>query len=232
MGAVFNLALIKPLHNGIALGALDKGSAVRFIEAVGSLFLDVLQSVRLSGAADTACLAGHDLHQVEVCGAILNPLQQLLCVDKSVNNGNLQLPVAHGQRYGADRFRASQPGKRQRLLRVFGFILQAASRNRFGHAAGRSENSSCTCTDPEGQIRGLTFDFRKANAGFVDHIDELLSRQNQVHIRLSVVLEFFALSFHFFCRAGHDGNVVDLPAILCILAFVLILQHGCEHLHG
>ena len=60
--------------DGVALGALDQRIAVRFVQASGALLLDGDEAVGLARAADTAGLAGHDLHQVIIRRALLDVL--------------------------------------------------------------------------------------------------------------------------------------------------------------
>ena len=74
MGAALELVFQHLVDDRVSLGALDEGRPVGLVQTGGALLLDGDQAVGLARAADTAGLAGHDLHQVVIRRALLDVL--------------------------------------------------------------------------------------------------------------------------------------------------------------
>ena len=232
MGAALESPLQELGDHGVPLGPLDEGSAVRLVEALRPLLLHRDQSVGLARTADAAGLAGHDLHQVEVLPARLDIVQQLLGIHQAVDHGDPQGPVPHRQRHGPDGLAAPDAGELDGLEGVLGLVLHHPPGHGLRHAAGGAEDGGRAGAHAEGQVRGLPLQLREADAGLLDHVDDLLGGQHQIHVRFSVMLELRPLGLHLLGGAGHDGDVIGGPPVLRVLLGVLVLQHGGKHLHG
>ena len=92
MAAALERVLIQILHNRIAFGALNQRGAIGLVEAGGAFLLAEIQPVRLTGTANTAGFAGHNLHQVKILCSVLNVGQELFCVHEAMS-GWIKNPV-------------------------------------------------------------------------------------------------------------------------------------------
>ena len=110
------------------------------------------------------------------------------------------------------------------LERIAGLAFHHATDDRLGDTAGCAEDDTGTGAETKWHIGRLIGQFIEADARFLDHADELLRGEHQIDVRLTVVREFAAAGLHLLCRAGHDGNVIEL----LIALFLLRAQKRCD----
>lgn len=80
--------------------------------------------------------------------------------------------------------------------------------------------------------RATLFKHLEADAGLLDHADDLLRREHKVHIRHAIAAELGAARFHLFRRAGHDSDMIGRVPIGGIFLAITVLEHRRQHLHG
>ena len=202
------------------------------MQTVAAFFLSLFESVGLTRAADAAALAGHHLDEVIERLALVDVLQKLLGIGKPVDDRDLELSIADGDRRLLDRRIAAQAKNADLTQGIFALIGQAVAHDRFGNAAARTVNDCGAGAEAKGHIGGLQLQLGELNAGLLHHIDHLARGEHKVNIRPSVVDELRARCFHLFCRAGHDGNMVGRTAVGCVLRSVLVAEDRTHHLHG
>ena len=84
------------------------------------------------------------------------------------------------------------------LLQTYIRQYQAASKkkrktsSRPRHAAGGAEDLGRAAAHAERQVGRLLFEHLEADAGFLDHLDDLLRGQHEVDVRYAVTAEFLA----------------------------------------
>ena len=217
---------------GVVLRPLEGGGPVGGVQAGGAGLLFGLEAVGLSRAAHAAVGAGHDLDQVVVGGALVDLLQELLGVDEAVDHRQLDLPVAHGDGGLPDGLVAPQRGVLQGPEGVPGFVGHAVADHRLGHAAGGAVDGARAGAQAEGQVGGLQVQLGQLDARLLDHVDDLLGGEDQVHVGLALVLELGPGGLHLLGGAGHDGDVEGGLSVLGVLLLVVPAHDGGEHLHG
>ena len=90
---------LQQLHgHGVQLRAFDHGGPIRCIQTCGPLLLTQRQSNGLTGAADTAGLAGHHFDQDVIGQPLLHVPQQLLGVYQTVNHSDSNNTISNGKR--------------------------------------------------------------------------------------------------------------------------------------
>lgn len=219
--------LIERLENRVVLRRFDKRLAVCFIKTFGACIFLLLAADGLARAADTAGRAGHNLDEIKVFFTGFHLCNQLPCVFKTVDNADTDGLFSDGQFNCADAFHTTDAGVGDFLERIAGPAFHHATDDRLGDTAGGAEDDTGTGTETKWHIRRLIGQFIEADARFLDHADELLRGEHQIDVGLTVVREFAAAGLHLLCRAGHDGNVIEL----LIALFLLRAQKRGEHLH-
>ena len=130
VAALLAVFLHHPRHNGIALGALEHCHIVGPVQPVAAFFLALFQSVGLTRAADAAALAGHHLDEVIEGSALVNVLEELLGVGKAVDDRDLELRVADGDRCFLDRRVTAQTEDADLAQGVLALVGQAVAHDR------------------------------------------------------------------------------------------------------
>ena len=215
--------------DGVLLAALDEGGLVGVIKAGGAVVLILRKAVRLTGAADAAGAAGHDLDKIKVFAPGLDLVDKLLGIEKAVAHRDADRTLADEHACHAHAVHAAKARILNGHRRVFGFVRAAAARDRLRHAAGRAENDAGAGRDAERHVHRFVLKVGEVDAALLDHVDKLDRREHGVHVGLAVVGELLALRLALLRGARHDGNMVYLTAVAVL--FVMIAQHGGEHLH-
>ena len=218
--------LIERVQDRVGLRRFDERAAIRFIEALGARLLLRRQSARLARAADAAGRAGHNLDEIKVFFTGFHLCNQLPCVFKNVGNADAHRLVPNGQLRRADAVRTADAGVGDFLERIAGLAFHHATDDRLGDTAGCAEDDTGTGAETKWHIGRLIGQFIEADARFLDHVDELLHRQDEVDVRLAVVLKFLAPGLHLLDRAGHDGDVIELLAGLIRLRTQQLVNIG------
>ena len=149
-----------------------------------------------------------------------------------MDHRQLDLPVAHGDGGLPDGLVAPQGGVLQGPEGVPGFVGHAVADHRLGHAAGGAVDGARAGAQAEGQVGGLQVQLGQLDARLLDHVDDLLGGEDQVHVGLAAVLELGPGGLHLLGGAGHDGDVEGGLSVLGVLLLVVLAHDGGEHLHG
>ena len=218
--------LIERIQDRVVLRRFDKRLAVCFIKTFGACIFLLLAADGLAHAADTAGRAGHNLDEIKVFFTGFHLCNQLPCVFKTVDNADADDLFSDGQFNCADAFHTADAGVGDFLERIAGLTFHHATDDRLGDTAGGAEDDARAGTKTERHIGCLIGQFIEADARFLDHADELLHRQDEVDVRLAVVLKFLAPGLHLLDRAGHDGDVIELLAGLIRLRTQQLVNIG------
>ena len=164
-----------PHDHGVALSTLEHGGMVHILQSLTALKLCRLETVRLSGAADAAALAGHNFDQVIELPALVDLLKELPCVDKTVDDCELELRFADMDRCFLDRRIAAKPEELDLAKRVLALIRQAVAHDRFGNAARLTVNDCRAGAESERKVGRFQLQLIELNARLKSDKTPLLS---------------------------------------------------------
>ena len=150
-------------------------------------------------------------------------IEQLCRVGKAVGQGDAHVAPVNGDGHKADGLRAAKTAVLEHAQDVFALVGQATAEHRLRHAAGGAEDLGRAAAHAERQVGRLLFEHLEADAGFLDHLDDLLRGQHKVDVRYAVAAEFLASGLHFLGCAGHDGDMEGRAAVGGVLFAVLVL---------